>query len=131
MFIQCYYKKKPEYQGKTCGERHMYIVPTTVLASSAHLLILKSLKFSSVLVNCGLLQCRDVGSLWLGIPGAGVFMKHFTKGRTNILRMIRRRKFKEILQQVHSNCAIFRGIVRYLHRPRSHETGFAWSRHQI
>ena len=48
----------------------------------------------------GLLQCRDVGSWWLGIPGAGVFMRHFTKGRQKILRMIRKRKFKEILQRV-------------------------------
>ncbi|CAB3983728.1 Hypothetical predicted protein [Paramuricea clavata] len=53
----------------------------------------------TVLVKSGLLQCRDVGSWWLGIPGAGVFMKHFTKGRQNILRMIRKRKFKEILQR--------------------------------
>ncbi|XP_028395258.1 serine/threonine-protein kinase 19-like [Dendronephthya gigantea] len=53
----------------------------------------------TVLVNSGLLQCRDVGSWWLGIPGAGVFMKNFTRGRQTILRMIRRRKFKEILQR--------------------------------
>ena len=51
-------------------------------------------------MNAGLLQCRDVGSWWLGIPGAGVFMKHFTKGRQGILRMLRKRKFKEILQKV-------------------------------
>ena len=51
----------------------------------------------------GLLQCRDVGSWWLGIPGAGVFMRHFTKGRQKILRMIRKRKFKEILQRVKFN----------------------------
>jgi serine/threonine-protein kinase 19 len=52
------------------------------------------------LVHSGLLQCRDVGSWWLGIPGAGVFMKHFTKGRQGTLRRIRKRKFKEILLRV-------------------------------
>ena len=57
-------------------------------------------------MNNGLLQCRDVGSWWLGIPGAGVFMKHFTKGRQNTLRRIRKRKFKEILQRVISLDAI-------------------------
>ena len=64
------------------------------------LLVLLIIYAFSVLVNNGLLQCRDIGSWWLGIPGAGVFMKHFTKGRQTILRMIKRRKFKEILQQV-------------------------------
>ncbi len=73
----------------------------------------KNFKNFRVLVNSGLLQCRDVGSWWLGIPGAGVFMKHFTKGRQNILRMIRKRKFKEILQRViiHFNDGLRRLLV--------------------
>ena len=39
-------------------------------------------------------------------------MKHFTRGRQNILRMIRRRKFKEILQRVMFDKAGFTGFFR-------------------
>ena len=35
----------------------------------------------SHLVNTGVLTTRDVGSWWLSIPGAGVFMKNFSNGR--------------------------------------------------
>lgn len=35
----------------------------------------------SQLVNTGVLTTRDVGSWWLSIPGAGVFMKNFSNGK--------------------------------------------------
>ncbi|XP_070580801.1 inactive serine/threonine-protein kinase 19-like isoform X2 [Ptychodera flava] len=51
------------------------------------------------LVNAGLLTVRDIGSWWMAIPGAGIFMKSFTKGRETLLRTIRKAKYQEILQQ--------------------------------
>lgn len=51
------------------------------------------------LVHAGLLTVRDVGSWWLSIPGAGIFMKSFTKGRQSLLRMIRKSRYREILQK--------------------------------
>ena len=33
------------------------------------------------LVNIGILTTRDVGSWWLSIPGAGIFMKNFSNGK--------------------------------------------------
>lgn len=51
------------------------------------------------LVNTGVLTTRDVGSWWLSIPGAGVFMKNFSNGRKALIRMIRQRKFREILER--------------------------------
>ncbi|KAL9956715.1 hypothetical protein ACROYT_G038236 [Oculina patagonica] len=51
------------------------------------------------LVNTGVLTTRDIGSWWLSIPGAGVFMKNFTNGRTALIRMLRQRKYREILEK--------------------------------
>ncbi|XP_015762565.1 PREDICTED: serine/threonine-protein kinase 19-like isoform X2 [Acropora digitifera] len=52
------------------------------------------------LVNTGVLTARDVGSWWLSIPGAGVFMKNFSNGRKALVQMIRKRKYREILERV-------------------------------
>ncbi|XP_033108440.1 serine/threonine-protein kinase 19-like [Anneissia japonica] len=49
------------------------------------------------LVNGGVLNVRDVGSWWIAVPGAGYFIRHFTKGRDAILRTIRNSKYKQIL----------------------------------
>ncbi|XP_074638459.1 inactive serine/threonine-protein kinase 19-like [Acropora palmata] len=51
------------------------------------------------LVNTGVLTARDVGSWWLSIPGAGVFMKNFSNGRKALVQMIRKRKYREILER--------------------------------
>ena len=50
------------------------------------------------LVNAGVLTVRDVGSWWLAIPGAGIFMKNFIRGRKAIVTIIRHCKYREILQ---------------------------------
>lgn len=50
------------------------------------------------LVSTGVLTVRDAGSWWLGVPGIGRFVKYFVKGRKAILGMIRRTKYKEVLQ---------------------------------
>ncbi|XP_076458725.1 winged helix repair factor 1-like [Babylonia areolata] len=50
------------------------------------------------LVKASILTVRDVGSWWLSIPNAGVFMKSFTRGRKALLTMIRKSKYKEILR---------------------------------
>ena len=39
------------------------------------------LSFFSQLVNTGVLTTRDVGSWWLSVPGAGIFMKNFSNGK--------------------------------------------------
>ncbi|KAI0242430.1 Serine/threonine-protein kinase 19 [Lamellibrachia satsuma] len=50
------------------------------------------------LVKACVLTVRDVGSWWVAIPGAGLFMKSFLRGRKAILTMIKKCKYKEILQ---------------------------------
>ncbi|XP_032236130.1 serine/threonine-protein kinase 19 [Nematostella vectensis] len=51
------------------------------------------------LINLGALAVRDVGSWWLSIPGAGHFMKSFSKGRKAVIRTIKNTKYKEMLQK--------------------------------
>lgn len=51
------------------------------------------------LVNTGILTTRDIGSWWLSIPGAGVFMKNFSNGRKALIRMFKQRKYREILEK--------------------------------
>ncbi|XP_022102398.1 serine/threonine-protein kinase 19-like [Acanthaster planci] len=51
------------------------------------------------LLHGGVLNVRDVGSWWIAIPGAGIFMKCFNKGRDALLRSIRKCKYQKILQQ--------------------------------
>ncbi|XP_046400519.1 serine/threonine-protein kinase 19-like isoform X2 [Ischnura elegans] len=49
------------------------------------------------LMSVGLLVVRSVGSYWLSFPNAGEFMKHLSRGRATLLRLIKKRKFSEIL----------------------------------
>lgn len=51
------------------------------------------------LVNIGVLTTRDVGSWWLSIPGAGIFMKNFSNGRKALIQMFKKRKYQEILEK--------------------------------
>ncbi|XP_050393447.1 serine/threonine-protein kinase 19 [Patella vulgata] len=51
------------------------------------------------LIKSSVLTVRDVGSWWLAIPNAGVFMKSFVKGRKFILTMLRKCKYKQVLQK--------------------------------
>ena len=52
----------------------------------------------TTLIRRGLLLHRDRASFWLAVPNAGVFMKDLRKGREELLRMLKRAKFKEVLQ---------------------------------
>jgi hypothetical protein len=52
----------------------------------------------TTLVRRGLLLHRDSLSYWLSIPNAGLFMKDLRKGREELVRMLKRAKFKEVLQ---------------------------------
>ena len=54
----------------------------------------------SQLVKASVLTVRDVGSWWIAIPCAGIYMKSFIRGRKAMLTMIRKCKYKEILQKV-------------------------------
>ncbi|XP_064622255.1 inactive serine/threonine-protein kinase 19-like [Lineus longissimus] len=51
------------------------------------------------LIKCGVLNTRDVGSWWLSIPDLGIFIKSFLRGRKAVITMIRKSKYREILQQ--------------------------------
>ncbi|KAK7111982.1 inactive serine/threonine-protein kinase 19-like [Littorina saxatilis] len=51
------------------------------------------------MIKASILTVRDVGSWWLSIPNAGIFMKSFNRGRKSVTTMIRKSKYKEILKQ--------------------------------
>ncbi|KAK6481769.1 serine/threonine-protein kinase 19-like [Huso huso] len=50
------------------------------------------------LVKSGVLTVRDAGSWWLAIPNSGRFTKFFIQGRKAVLGMIKKSKYKEVLQ---------------------------------
>ena len=50
------------------------------LLFSNFLTMFLSLSCCSRLVNVGVLTVRDVGTWWMAIPAAGVFMKSFSQG---------------------------------------------------
>lgn len=52
----------------------------------------------SVLMNLGVMIVRDVKSWWLSIPGTALFMKNLMAGRKAVLSVIKKRKYKEILE---------------------------------
>lgn len=52
------------------------------------------------LVKASVLTVRDVGNWWVALPNAGIFMKCFLRGRKAIVTMIRKCKYREILQTV-------------------------------
>lgn len=51
------------------------------------------------LVKACVLTVRDIGSYWLSIPNAGMFMKSFIRGRKALITMITKSKYKEILRE--------------------------------
>ena len=51
-----------------------------------------------------MLTVRDVGSWWLAIPNAGIFIKNFVRGRKATLMMIKKSKYREVLQRVCIMC---------------------------
>ncbi|XP_041364570.1 serine/threonine-protein kinase 19-like [Gigantopelta aegis] len=51
------------------------------------------------LVRASVLTVRDVGSWWLAIPNAGIFIKNFVRGRKAMLMMIKKSKYREVLQK--------------------------------
>ncbi|XP_048758277.1 serine/threonine-protein kinase 19-like [Ostrea edulis] len=50
------------------------------------------------LVKASVLTVRGVGNWWIALPNAGIFMKCFLRGRKAMLTMIRKCKYREILQ---------------------------------
>ncbi|KAK1162843.1 serine/threonine-protein kinase 19-like [Acipenser oxyrinchus oxyrinchus] len=50
------------------------------------------------LIKSGVLTVRDAGSWWLAIPNSGRFTKFFIQGRKAVLGMIKKSKYKEVLQ---------------------------------
>eukprot|EP00124_Ichthyophonus_hoferi_P004442 Ihof_evm1s489 gene=Ihof_evmTU1s489 len=79
------------------------VLPLVNDASITTKTLMSEMKFSdnelTILVQCGLLNTRDVNSFWLSIPGVGGFIKNFYAGRKELTSKIRRNKYKEILQQ--------------------------------
>ncbi|KAL0270942.1 UNVERIFIED_CONTAM: hypothetical protein PYX00_008208 [Menopon gallinae] len=67
---------------------------------SAYLMNKFSLSRSDIseLVREDLLVMRDVGSYWLSFPRCGQFVKAYNCGRKEILKIIKKSKFSEVLQ---------------------------------
>ena len=86
----------------------MYLVLSFVVAYRwvAHFI------FSSTLMRCGLLSMRDLHSFWLGVPGAGAFRKQYVNGRSEILKLVEKSKFKEILFKVNANGCVMRDAMQ-------------------
>lgn len=51
-------------------------------------------------MNAGLLILKETGIFWFSFPSAGAFMKNVLKGRQMLLKIIKKRKYGEILQTV-------------------------------
>jgi serine/threonine-protein kinase 19 len=51
----------------------------------------------TLLVNSGLLLLHEVDSYWFSIPRAASFIKSLVRGRKEILSILKRQKFKEML----------------------------------
>ena len=58
-------------------------------------------------MKAGLLTVRDAGTWWLALPSAGVFLKTLSIGRKATLTIMRRTKYKEMLETVSSRVKEF------------------------
>ncbi len=60
-----------------------------------------SFSLSSLLVNAGLLirGREEEEGYWFAIPNAGFFLKACTKGRQEVVGLLKRQKHKELLQE--------------------------------
>lgn len=68
------------------------------------IITLKSIIFFRSLIHNCLLTVRTTTTYWFGFPGAGEFMKVYAKGRQNIIRLVRKSKYQQILQNVGDSC---------------------------
>jgi hypothetical protein len=55
----------------------------------------------STLVNASLLLVYGVDNFWFCIPNAGLFIASLVKGRKEIVSVLKRQKFKELLLSVY------------------------------
>ncbi|XP_057367027.1 serine/threonine-protein kinase 19-like [Daphnia carinata] len=51
----------------------------------------------TIINNC-LLTVRTSTTYWFAFPGAGEFMKVYAKGRQNVIRLVKKSKYQQILQ---------------------------------
>jgi len=56
-------------------------------------------EFITILGNSGLLILREVETYWFSIPNAGAFIKNCIKGRQELLKLLERQKWKEMLEK--------------------------------
>lgn len=63
------------------------------------------------LVHCGLLLIRNQESYWVSFPSSGNFIKRYIEGRKQIIQLIKRRKFQEILENV--SCFYLKENINY------------------
>eukprot|EP00160_Parvularia_atlantis_P000030 Unigene10023_Nuclearia_a/m.30622 Unigene10023_Nuclearia_a/g.30622 ORF Unigene10023_Nuclearia_a/g.30622 Unigene10023_Nuclearia_a/m.30622 type:complete len:134 (-) Unigene10023_Nuclearia_a:48-449(-) len=52
------------------------------------------------LVRSGFMTLRDGSSLWFSVPQLGSYVVQLTNGRSDVLAILRRRKFHEIAERV-------------------------------
>ncbi|CAL8099942.1 unnamed protein product [Calicophoron daubneyi] len=75
-----------------------------VIDKNRHLTVVKQTlsnyftdKEISLLVQCGALTIRSPGCWWISAPSAGRFLTAYRNGQDAILRILRRKRFKELL----------------------------------
>ena len=51
-------------------------------------------------MNCGVLLLREVDSYWFAIPNVGTFVKSCLKGRQEVISILKKTKWKEMLSEV-------------------------------
>ena len=54
----------------------------------------------SQLIKAGLLTVRDAGTWWLALPSAASFLQTLTAGRKASQNILKRTKYKEMLESV-------------------------------
>ena len=56
--------------------------------------------FCRSISNAGFLRLRDEESFLFAVPNAGIFLKELSKGRLDVLRILSRRQFHDIPEEV-------------------------------
>ena len=62
-------------------------------------------------MKASVLTVRSLGSWWVAVPSAGIFMKSFLRGRKALLTMVRKCKYREILRKVFGYNSCFKSCI--------------------
>lgn len=69
---------------------------STISITQEHLLSSCKITHKDIksIMNAGLITRRDATSFWLSVPSIGLFFKDLERGRTEVMRMLKRSKYK-------------------------------------